>query len=675
VRFRRFMVVAVVAAIAIWAAIAAPAGAGQVRPPTNVSARAVSGPQVELTWDQLTAADGFRVLRATTTGGPYGLIATTSGVQETFTDTTVSPVTTYYYVVQATYQGRVSRSSAQVSATTGPARPRNPRAAAGTATVQLTWDAAAGAARYQVLEVGPGGDGQDVRGSTTQTAFADNAVSNDAWYSYKIRAVAASGATEDSVVLTVHTGAPTQTTITASPTEAGQSVVFTAKVTPVTPLTGPYQGRVDFYVDGGLAGWQDNIDYIHHTALKWMLTLAEGEHVVYAHYQGLHGSDGTALGASSSALRVHVVKPAYGSVGFGTTTLYRYGEGSWPKTTAIADVTGDGRLDALATTETLTGDPDDFKLSTFAQQPQPGQNLTFGPTLDTSGARGATMRIATGDLDGDGDQDVAVASDGGIDLFRQSGGALTSPPSFLSTLGGPGNLHWWGDVRVADMDGDGHADLVVAGPERLMVYPGIGDGSFGAPVPVAEGPHYVEVGDIDADGDLDIVAWVGADIDTYTHTTATTYELRTHETLPLEHGQFTYAIGIGDVTGDGRNDMVVTVGGNIPYSRLFVYPQTTTGQSGEPVVYPVRDSPEPLALADMNGDGRRDVVIAHGSYDVGVMLQRPDGALGREQLQHSPLYATSFDLRGLAVGDLTGDGRPDIARANYNYGLVVVPTN
>jgi FG-GAP-like repeat len=642
--------------------------------PTNVTARAASGPQIELAWDQWSGVDGFRVLRATTAGGPYSLVGTTGSVQEEYTDTKVAPVTTYYYVIQATYRGKTSRNSAEVRATTGPATPRNVRIAADHARVDLSWDAAGGAARYEVIEVGAAGDGQDVRGQTTGTTFTDTAVADDAWYYYKVRAVAASGAAEDSVVMKAHTGAPTETTLTVSPTEAGQSVLFTAKVRPVTPLSTPYQGRIDFYLDGGLAGWRDNIDYDHHTALDWILDLPEGDHVVYAHYYGLNGSDGTSLGASSSALHVHVVKPAYGSVSFGTTTLYRYGEGSWPKSTAIVDVTGDGRLDAVATTEMLTGDPDDFKVSTFTQQPTAGQNLSFAQTLDSHGARGATMRIGTGDIDGDGDDDVAVTADGGIDLYRQSGGGLTGP-SFLSTLGGPGDLHWWGDVRIADMNGDDHADLVVAGPQRLMVYPGVGDGGFGDPIPVAEGPRDVEVGDVDEDGDLDVVAWVGADVETYTQTATDTYELRTRDTLPLEHGQFTYAVALGDLTGDGRGDMAVTVGGNIPYSRLYVYPQTTTGLYSAPVVYPVRDLPEPLALADMNGDGRKDVVMAHGGYDVGVMLQRPDGTLGREQLRRTPLYATRFDVRGLAIGDLTGDARPDIAVANYNYGLVVIPTS
>jgi FG-GAP-like repeat len=98
-----------------------------------------------------------------------------------------------------------------------------------------------------------------------------------------------------------------------------------------------------------------------------------------------------------------------------------------------------------------------------------------------------------------------------------------------------------------------------------------------------------------------------------------------------------------------------------------------TREGAEPAAYAAYNIPEPLALADLNGDGRRDITIVHGGWQTfSVMLQRPDGRLGADTLYDLP-YATHYDPRGLAVGDVTGDGRPDVVVADYNYGLVVVP--
>lgn len=130
------------------------------------------------------------------------------------------------------------------------------------------------------------------------------------------------------------------------------------------------------------------------------------------------------------------------------------------------------------------------------------------------------------------------------------------------------------------------------------------------------------------------------------------------------------AMAVGDVTGDGRADVIANVGGNSPDSRVHVLGQSS-GQLAAPVTYPVYDlpAPGPMALADIDGDGRLDLVIPHVGFGrLGVMLQRSDGRLGADQLFGIP-DASNYDVRGLAVGDVNGDGRPDVVIANYNYGL------
>jgi hypothetical protein len=128
-------------------------------------------------------------------------------------------------------------------------------------------------------------------------------------------------------------------------------------------------------------------------------------------------------------------------------------------------------------------------------------------------------------------------------------------------------------------------------------------------------------------------------------------------------------IGVGDVTGDGMDDVMMSICGNTPDAYVNVLPQTMNGL-GTPTAYASYDIPRPVAVADMNGDNLGDVVTMHSSWmRAGVYLQNA-GTLGTESLY--PTWHGEYNAEGLAIGDINGDAKPDIVAANYPYGLEVL---
>jgi hypothetical protein len=136
-----------------------------------------------------------------------------------------------------------------------------------------------------------------------------------------------------------------------------------------------------------------------------------------------------------------------------------------------------------------------------------------GPTYDrwTWGTRttstNAPYFVSVGDIEGDGDNDVLVGHHGGgvFDLFRSSAGGLATQPQVTNTLTFDNQ-----DGRLADFDGDGWLDAVVVGGQgQLFVHRGLGDGTFDAPEPFgvvgASSNVALDVGDVSGDGRPDIV--------------------------------------------------------------------------------------------------------------------------------------------------------------------------
>jgi type VII secretion-associated serine protease mycosin len=338
-----------------------------------------------------------------------------------------------------------------------------------------------------------------------------------------------------------------------------------------------------------------------------------------------------------------------------------YPTGSSPQTVAIADVTGDGRSDVIASTAFLFDEQNDYRLFLFVQRPD--GTLAPPTRFPTSLGLAEPGGLATGDLDRDGDSDVALATGKGVELFLAGAGTLVASGIVPATPGAQ-------QVEVADVSGDGAPDLVVLTAAGTLLLTHAGGTSYSRTLVTADPLGEIEIGDVSGDGQLDVVGFSGGMVQTYVRS-GDGYEGRRHDTLrdgwPLVDG-----IEVADVNGDGRGDVVAAVGGKPPGSRLNVFHQNAAGKLDAPRVHPSLDSPEAVEAADMTGDGRVDVVVAHGgALSAGMLVQRTDGTLADEQLFPLP-FASRYNAKGLALGDVNGDGATDIVVADRNQGLVVL---
>jgi hypothetical protein len=330
-----------------------------------------------------------------------------------------------------------------------------------------------------------------------------------------------------------------------------------------------------------------------------------------------------------------------------------YTTGAWPQEVEIADVTGDGRNDVLLMTTSYGETPNNNKLLVFAQQPdgslaEPQRHDVFGS-------------VAAGDLDGDGDTDVALAHHEGVKILTQSGGALSAPRLLPDTPKA-------GALDIADLDGDGRNDIIVS-EARTIVLTNQGGGAFRySDVGESVGAD-VEAGDVNGDGRLDISGVLNASLVQLVHAADGTYAKRSGSLSTY----WVHGLALGDFTGDGRIDSAVSAGGNKPDARMLVVPQLGDGSiSAGPQEYESYDIPEPADARDLDGDGRSDVVTVHGGWlRAGVYLQSAEGTLQPEQLFEIP-YASHYSPKGLDLADVDCDGRADIVVADYNHGLVVL---
>jgi hypothetical protein len=307
----------------------------------------------------------------------------------------------------------------------------------------------------------------------------------------------------------------------------------------------------------------------------------------------------------------------------------------------------------------------------------PAPEVRLGPPRTAAVDTPVDMHVA--DLDRDGFPEVLAPSalSGGVSVVRVERGVLAGATRVPAPEGA---------IAVTELTGDRIPDLAVAG-HGLAVLEGVGDGRFrswarASVLPAHAEPHAgppssnlavsLAPADLNGDGRPELVVWAATAARLWSFATDAGGGLHRVAGVSVpEQGLFSAPfpgvgpgrlVAAGDLTGDDRDDVAVATGESV---LTLVASEGGRLERGAELSLP--GGVAQVECADLNRDGRADLVML-GRLATGVAISRPDGGLDLTLVLKHPEAA----IGGVAAGDVTGDGQPDLALADTRSHAVTV---
>ena len=403
------------------------------------------------------------------------------------------------------------------------------------------------------------------------------------------------------------------------------------------------------------------------TATTLPLPNAPGQVLAIADLNNSDGPDIIVPTGEFSTTDTLTVLPGNGAGGFAAPAdITPVGGVGNPFIVEVADLDGDGNLDIITFNYANV-----LQVSWGAGTHQPAANTwrsdSFAVSVDD---------ITAVDVTGDGTPELLVLTEQGVQVLTASSNRTLfdidgSSPNFSG-----GSVLT--SVRVADVNGDGHPDIIVAdfNANDVKWLQGDGAGGFSPMAALTSGllsPQGVELADLDGDGDLDILT---------ANTLQSTVSVRLNDGTGTFSAAADVAVGpaparvaVADINGDGVLDFVTANVGergqvydgaqDTVSLRLGVGDGTFTAPDVPEIL--ACDDPERLELALINGDAHLDVLVTClGEPSLAVLLGDGTGAFSRDS-QSSTDIARQSNL-----ADLNGDGHLDFVQTGSTDGTLRV---
>jgi hypothetical protein len=400
---------------------------------------------------------------------------------------------------------------------------------------------------------------------------------------------------------------------------------------------------------------------------------------------------GNASGVKSLATKLFGLLAVLGLVVLGLFSYYVWlvmsdNLGTFHNTTDLADLDGDGDLDVI-----LHNVRTESEFTAFG-----GAGLWInqgnGQFVHRGLEEGGGWASAAGDVDRDGDVDLAILTGWPLRWILNQGGAQGGQAGEFranNVVGAPERHNQFGSVLLGDLNNDGQVDGVVVGccgrvwtldpdddsPNISWRWINEWDSTGGLAPPYntsilsaldSLAMRSAALGDLDGDGDLDLLAAVIAPRQGRNQDPADRVLINDGWGNFSDSGQRlggtdSTAVALGDLDGDGDLEALVGTG-----RGAMVWINQGRAQSGQEGTFALSgqevsgSQTRAVFLSDLDGDGDLDALIA-GRRQAAIWWNDGQAAFARssQRFRYSKRH-------GLAIGDFNGDGRPDIFAAAYS---------